>query len=144
MADSLGGHPHLGSKPLPTLFFLQQLAVDPFPCAHQNILHRSLTLFVHLPTQKVYDLAMEIRNILEIAEVRAAISSALGVSQQVMTNWKQRGIPEERCPDVERATNGKYTVEEMQPAVKWCRIKDKSWPHPKGRPLMDVASKEAA
>lgn len=44
---------------------------------------------------------------------------------------------------VERQSQGAVSVEDMCPGVKWVRIKDKAWPHPKGRPLLD-ALKQAA
>jgi DNA-binding transcriptional regulator YdaS (Cro superfamily) len=49
------------------------------------------------------------------------------------------------CVAAEGATDGAVTCEELRPDVAWVRIKDKSWPHPHGRPLVDHApAKEAA
>ena len=43
------------------------------------------------------------------------------------------------------AAGGAVTVEELNPNLPWSRIPDKSWPHPKGRPVVDVSlAKEAA
>lgn len=67
-------------------------------------------------------------------------ASALGVSVQRLGNWLDRGIPMEQCAKVEVATSGAVTVEELRPDINWLRVKDKSWPHPKGRPVIDVAA----
>ena len=39
---------------------------------------------------------------------------------------------------------GDCTCEAMRPDVSWVRIKDKDWPHPKGRPLVDHTMKVGA
>lgn len=49
------------------------------------------------------------------------------------------------CVAVESATDGVVTCEDLRPDVRWVRIKDKAWPHPQGRPLVDHApAREAA
>lgn len=53
--------------------------------------------------------------------------------------WRKRGIPAERCPAIERATQGAHTVEALRPDVSWIRIPDSTWPHPAGRPAIDIA-----
>jgi hypothetical protein len=59
---------------------------------------------------------------------------------QCMTGRRQ--MAPDRCPAIERATDGRVTVEELRPdlAGRWYRIPDPAWPHPKGRPLLDVAA----
>lgn len=37
-------------------------------------------------------------------------------------------------------SNGMVTVDETLPTHQWHRVKDKAWPHAKGRPLSDVAA----
>jgi DNA-binding transcriptional regulator YdaS (Cro superfamily) len=54
-----------------------------------------------------------------------------------VSRWKREQVPAEVCPEIERLTG--VTCEELRPDVKWVRVKDKNWPSPKGRPLMDVA-----
>ena len=39
---------------------------------------------------------------------------------------------------IERESRGALNVDSVLPA-KWQRVKDKSWPHPLGRPLLDLA-----
>ena len=48
-----------------------------------------------------------------------------------------------RFEDQERALGGLVTAEQLRPDVRWVRIPDESWPHPAGRPLIDVAAPAA-
>lgn len=50
---------------------------------------------------------------------RAEIIAGLGVSAQVISNWKSREVPIEHCLDIERATNGKVTRRELRPDDFW-------------------------
>lgn len=49
-----------------------------------------------------------------------------------------RRVPPDRCPAIERATGGQVTVDELRPDVRWVRVPDPTWPHPDGRPAIDV------
>lgn len=69
------------------------------------------------------------------------VAKALGLAAPTVHGWKL--IPEARCPDIERWKNGEVTVEQMRPDKKWRRIPDPAWPHPEGRPLLDVAREVA-
>ena len=60
---------------------------------------------------------MEQKHVFDNAQFRAAIVNKLGITQQALTNWKQRGIPAERCPDIEALTGIK--CEELRPDVNW-------------------------
>jgi DNA-binding transcriptional regulator YdaS (Cro superfamily) len=62
----------------------------------------------------------------------------LGRQKAAVSRWKREGIPAEVCPEIERHTG--VPCEELRPDVAWVRVKDKNWPNPKGRPLMDVAA----
>lgn len=68
----------------------------------------------------------------------------VGLAVPTVHGWK--AIPEHHCPAIERATAGKFVCEDMRPESPWRRIPDKSWPNPKGRPVLDFAAalKEAA
>jgi DNA-binding transcriptional regulator YdaS (Cro superfamily) len=46
---------------------------------------------------------------------QAALAEAVGVVPMAVTQWLQRGIPLERCWDIERATNGSVTKEDLRP-----------------------------
>lgn len=51
-----------------------------------------------------------------------------------------RPTPTDRCPAIERATEGRVTCEELRPDIRWHRIPDPAWPHAEGRPAIDVAA----
>jgi DNA-binding transcriptional regulator YdaS (Cro superfamily) len=72
---------------------------------------------------------------------RAALARVIKVHPVLVSQWAsgKRGIPSDRCPAIERGTGGKVTCEEMRPDVVWHRVPDAEWPHPRGRPLIDVA-----
>lgn len=69
----------------------------------------------------------------------SAVAKMTRVSAPTAHGYRHRGIPPERCPLIERATAGAHTVEALRPDAPWSRIPDPSWPHPSGRPVIDVA-----
>lgn len=82
---------------------------------------------------------------IDAAKGVGALAAAIGVAQTAVSNWKARGtVPSEQCPAIERATKGAVTVEELRPDARWHRVPDEAWPGGRGRPLLDVASREAA
>jgi DNA-binding transcriptional regulator YdaS (Cro superfamily) len=72
-----------------------------------------------------------------IAGSQTELGRLLGRQKAAVSRWKREGIPADVCPPIEKHTG--VTCEELRPDVKWVRVKDKNWPNPKGRPLMDVA-----
>ena len=63
----------------------------------------------------------------------------VGVRPPSVVGW--RGVvPAERCPAIERATEGRVACEALRPDVRWARVPDPLWPHPGGRPCIDVAA----
>lgn len=64
---------------------------------------------------------MEQKHVLDNARFRAAIVTKLGVTQQALTNWKKRGIPADKCPDIEALTGIK--CEELRPDVNWAVLR---------------------
>lgn len=76
-----------------------------------------------------------------------AVSRMAGVAPPSVTAWRKRGIPADRCPAIERATaeaGAMVDVHTLRPDVAWSRIPDPTWPHPAGRPVIDVARPVAA
>jgi DNA-binding transcriptional regulator YdaS (Cro superfamily) len=69
-----------------------------------------------------------------------AVARMAGVAPPSVTAWRTRGIPADRCPAIERATDGRVTCEELRADVAWQRVPDPAWPHPEGRPCIDVAA----
>lgn len=48
-------------------------------------------------------------------------------------------VPAERCPSIERASEGEVACEELRGDLKWQRVADAAWPwHASGKPLLDV------
>jgi DNA-binding transcriptional regulator YdaS (Cro superfamily) len=68
------------------------------------------------------------------------LAAALGVSKAAVSQWFSGRVPPDRCPDIERATAGRITCGELRPDVRWVRVPDADWPHPEGRPCIDVAA----
>jgi len=68
-----------------------------------------------------------------------AVARMLGIKGPSVIGWRGR-IPMERCPAIERASDGRYTAEALRPDVTWVRVSDPAWPHPMGRPCIDVAA----
>lgn len=52
-------------------------------------------------------------------EHRAAVSLALGVSHQAISNWNSRGVPIEHCAAIERATGGQVARKDLRPDDYW-------------------------
>lgn len=76
---------------------------------------------------------------------QAVLARTLGLPAPLLSAWaskdpcKRRPVPVERCPDIERATNGAVTCEELRADKTWTRVPDLAWPHSRGRPLVDFA-----
>lgn len=71
-----------------------------------------------------------------------AVARMLGIKPPSVIGWNGR-VPQDRCPDIERATQGRVPVEQQRPDVRWVRVPDPNWPHPQGRPCIDVAAPAA-
>lgn len=67
------------------------------------------------------------------------MARALGIRAPSVIGWNGQ-IPRERCPAIEKWQGGQVTVETLRPDVRWVRVPDPSWPHPAGRPCIDVAA----
>lgn len=75
----------------------------------------------------------------------ASLARALGVTPSMVTQWTRgvRPVAPERCPFIELATDGQVPCESLRPDVAWARIPDPDWPHPAGRPVLDIARHQA-
>lgn len=49
----------------------------------------------------------------------------IGVNASLISQWANgvRQIPAERCPEIEEATNGVVTCEELRPDVNWSYLR---------------------
>ena len=55
----------------------------------------------------------------------SVLAGLLGVSVQVVSNWRGRGVPASRCPMIERATLGQVKCEELRPDIEWAVLRGK-------------------
>ena len=80
---------------------------------------------------------------IEIAGGVGRLASAIGIGQSAVSNWRARGTSPDpvHCAAIERVTKGEVPVELLRPETQWHRIPDADWPHPAGRPLIDVAAR---
>jgi DNA-binding transcriptional regulator YdaS (Cro superfamily) len=62
----------------------------------------------------------------DILDGAGKLAALLGVSAQAISNWKERGVPIDRCLAIERATDGKIGRRELR--EDWADI----WPELKG------------
>ena len=74
---------------------------------------------------------------------QAELARHLDVSPSLVNQWIKgaRPVPSDKMAAIERATGGAVRVEDFGVQTAWVRVPDKDWPHPKGRPLIDVAAK---
>lgn len=75
----------------------------------------------------------------------ARLARALRVTPSMVTQWARgsRPVALDRCPSIERSTLGAVPCEALRPDVAWARIPDPDWPHPAGRPVLDIARHQA-
>lgn len=76
------------------------------------------------------------------ASERHAAAAAIGLHEQYLYQFLagHRVPPPDRCPAIERELYPKATCEQLRPDVRWYRVADPAWPHPAGRPCIDVAA----
>lgn len=71
----------------------------------------------------------------------AQLAKWAGCKPPSVIEWRGRGIPADRCPNIERGSGGEFPCEQLNPSARWVRIPDRAWPwHPAGRPLLDVSN----
>lgn len=72
-----------------------------------------------------------------------AVARALGIKAPSVIGWAGR-VPADRRPQLERHFYPRVTVEALGTDVRWQRVPDPDWPHPNGRPCIDVAAPPVA
>ncbi|RZL38727.1 MAG: hypothetical protein EOP35_05150 [Rubrivivax sp.] len=78
-----------------------------------------------------------IRQAVQAAGGQTALAQRIGARQQEIWNWLNgRQVPDHRCPAIERESG--VPVEQLRSDLRWVRVPDPNWPHPKGRPCIDV------
>jgi len=79
------------------------------------------------------------QHVIDLLGGPTAVARLMGCKPPSVIEWRKRGIPADRCPAFERATEGAAPCETLRPDVPWHRVLDADWPwHPQGRPLIDV------
>lgn len=55
----------------------------------------------------------------------SALGRAIGVTPVLISQWANghRPVPAERCPEIEKATSGEVTCEELRPDVDWAYLR---------------------
>jgi DNA-binding transcriptional regulator YdaS (Cro superfamily) len=48
-----------------------------------------------------------------------ALAELLGVSRQSIYDWIEKQVPAERCPTIERLTDGVVRCEELRDDIEW-------------------------
>ena len=58
----------------------------------------------------------------------ARLIRAMNIAQPIVSLWVsgKRRVPAERCPEIERITEGKVTCEELRPDVNWKVLRNSS------------------
>jgi DNA-binding transcriptional regulator YdaS (Cro superfamily) len=79
-----------------------------------------------------------------LAGGQAELAGKLRVTPQAVNQWvRSQRLPADRCPAIELELAAQVAVEELRPDVKWHRVTDATWPHAKGRPLVDFMPEPA-
>lgn len=80
------------------------------------------------------------------ASERKQIADELGESEQYLYQCMtgRASMRPAKAVDLERRSAGRLTVGQLSPDVVWRRVPDPDWPHPDGRPCIDVAAPAAA
>lgn len=55
---------------------------------------------------------------------QSEIARQLGIKPQAVQQWFKTKVPAERCPDIERISNGYVTCEELRPDVDWAVLRN--------------------
>lgn len=81
--------------------------------------------------------------VVEVFGTQVAVAKALGYSDiRNVSAWTNghRQFPQQHCVTLEQRSDAKLVCEALRPDLRWVRVKDKSWPHKEGRPLLDVSA----
>lgn len=55
----------------------------------------------------------------EIVGSQTALAALLGVTKAAVGQWKDRQVPAEHCPVIERLTGGRVRCESLRPDIEW-------------------------
>ena len=89
------------------------------------------------------------KDAMQVLDGHQGVAQALGYpDRRNVWPWTSlsRPLPPEKAPALELATGRKgktVPVELLCPTASWVRVPDPNWPHPNGRPCLDLAVSEA-
>lgn len=89
---------------------------------------------------------MDLKSYVSGRGAQSQLAAQIVAQPQLVWQWANRvkQVPADRCPAIERASDGACTCEELRPDLKWRRVADETWPwHAAGRPLLDLTPVEA-
>lgn len=67
----------------------------------------------------------ELERAIELSGGQSKLAVLIHVPAQSVHNWiKRRNVPAERCPAIERATNGAVRCEDLRPDVDWAYLRN--------------------
>ncbi len=71
-------------------------------------------------------LVMDLNSYLSNPGDGSRLARKLGVSPVLVSQWRNgvRPVPADRCPDIERATNGVVMCEDLRPDVDWAVLRN--------------------
>ncbi len=71
-----------------------------------------------------------------------ALAKAVDVAPAQVSQWVNdvRPVPARYCVAIERETSAQVTCEQLLPNERWLRVADPNWPHPDGRPCLDMTA----
>jgi DNA-binding transcriptional regulator YdaS (Cro superfamily) len=53
----------------------------------------------------------------------SSLAKRLGVTPNVVSNWRTRGVPPEYCPPIEKATERQVRCEQLNNKVDWAYLR---------------------
>ena len=66
-----------------------------------------------------------VRSAARLVGNRTLLAKSLGVSKGAVWQWEHKArVPAERCPDIERLTNGAVRCEDLRPDVDWSVLRN--------------------
>ena len=86
-----------------------------------------MTFAIALTDSICYRIAVNLNTYLDTSETAARLAARIGCAPSLVSQWKNgvRPIPTERCTEIERATSGRVTCEELRPdlADHWAYLR---------------------
>lgn len=73
---------------------------------------------------------------------QTALARLIGIATPTVNQWvkNKRPIPAERCPSIERATNGAVRCEDLRPDVDWAYLRGTSAVNPENTQNLEKAA----